>query len=54
MKRWSALLVLAAILGGACATAENAARAAPDDLTTHDIADDRDTQHGQSQGAVFP
>jgi predicted secreted Zn-dependent protease len=46
--------VAAAIRGATCATAERAARAALAAIVAHDIAYDRDTQHGLTQGASFP
>lgn len=46
--------VLVAIRRARCATAERAARTALGAIVAHDIAFDRDTQHGESQGATFP
>ena len=46
--------VLAAIRGATCATAAGAARAAVNRIVRHDIAYDRETQHGLTQGAGFP
>jgi predicted secreted Zn-dependent protease len=46
--------VAAAIRGATCRTADRRARAALAAITAHDLAYDRDTQHGQSQGASFP
>lgn len=46
--------VLAAIRGATCATADAAAQAVVRRLVEHDIAYDRDTHHGASEGAVFP
>ncbi|WP_174293281.1 DUF922 domain-containing protein, partial [Sphingomonas bacterium] len=46
--------VLAAIRGATCATAEAAGQAALADIVAHDLAYDRETQHGLTQGAVFP
>ena len=46
--------VLAAIRGARCATAARAAQAALNRIAAHDIAYDRDTQHGLTQGAGFP
>jgi len=46
--------VLAAIRGATCRTAEKRAEAALAAITAHDLAYDRDTQHGLTQGALFP
>ena len=46
--------VLAAIRGATCATAEAAGQAVLRDLVEHDLAYDRDTRHGTSEGATFP
>lgn len=46
--------VLAAIRGATCTTAEAAGQAVLQRLIEHDLAYDRETQHGASEGAVFP
>lgn len=46
--------VLAAIRGATCTTAGAAGRAAVAEIAKHDIAYDRKTRHGATQGAVFP
>ena len=46
--------VLAAIRGATCPTADAAGQAALHAIVEHDLAYDRDTRHGQTQGAVFP
>lgn len=46
--------VLAAIRAATCATADRAGRRALAAIADHDIAYDRDTRHGLSEGAGFP
>lgn len=46
--------VLSAIRGATCSTAEAAGQAVLQQLIDHDLAYDRATQHGASEGAVFP
>jgi len=46
--------VLAAIRGATCATADRAGRKALAAIVAHDLAYDRDTHHGASEGASFP
>lgn len=46
--------VLAAIQNATCSTAETAAQKALEPLRAFDSSYDRDTNHGATQGAVFP
>lgn len=46
--------VRAAIRAGSCATVAAAGKAAIARIAEHDVAYDRETQHGRTQGARFP